>query len=104
MHNSQQGFALVEAVLAAVLLGVVAVTILGQFGDPLNGVAAIHRDVDAKTSSAAAINYTARVLDPAALIVLEARNDCEDPVSRSDFPPDFDDPGYFAAVIGTTCR
>lgn len=104
MHKSQYGFALVEGVLAAVLLGIVGVTILGQFGDPLDDVTAMHRGVDAKTSSAAAINFSARLLDPVAFVSLEARDDCADNELDADFPSDFDNPGWFYAGSGTTCR
>ena len=104
MHKSQQGFALVEGVLAAVLLGILTVTVLGQFGGPLNGSAALYGNVDAKTSSAAAINYTARVLDPVAFTALEARYDCASQEPYTDFPFDYDDPGFFAAGTATTCR
>jgi len=104
MHKSQHGFALVEAVLAVVLLGIVGVTILGQFGDPLDDVAAMHRSVDAKTSSAAAINFSARLLDPVAFVAMEARDDCADQGFDKDFPSDFDDSGWLTAGTGTTCR
>jgi len=104
MHRSQHGFALVEAVLAVVLLGIVGVTILGQFGEPLDDVAAIHRGVDSKTSSAVAINYSARILDPVSLVAVEAHNDCANRGLDADFPSDFVDPGWLAGESVTTCR
>ena len=104
MHKSQQGFAMVEAVLAAVLLGILTVTILGQFGDPLNGSSAMHGNVDARTSSAAAINYTARVLDPVVFVALEEGNDCASGESHSAFPFDYGYPGFFNAENEATCR
>lgn len=104
MHKSQQGFAMVEAVLAAVLLGILTVTILGQFGDPLNGGNAMHGNVDAKTSSAAAINYTARVLDPVVFVALEEGNDCASDESYSALPFDYGYPGFFNAGSEPTCR
>ena len=104
MHKSQHGFAVVEGVLAAVFLAIVGVTILGQFGGPLNDVAAINPGVDAKTSSAAAINYSARVLDPVAIVAPEADEDCANNELDTDFPSDFFNPGWFSAGPGTTCR
>ena len=104
MHKSQHGFAMVEAVLAAVLLGILTVTILGQFGDPLNGSSAMHGNVDAKTSSAAAINYTARVLDPVVFVALDESNDCASRESDSAFPFDYGYPGFFNAGNEATCR
>jgi type II secretory pathway pseudopilin PulG len=104
MHRSQHGFALVEAVLAVVLLAIVAVTIVGQFGGNSNETTAMVHGVDAKTSSAAAINYAARVLDPVVLVVVEESDDCAVREPAADFPPALYDPGFFSAGSGTTCR
>ena len=104
MHESQHRFAVVEGVLAAVLLAIVGVTILGQFGGPPGDVTAMHHSVDAKISSAAAINYSARILDPVAVVVPDAGNDCVDNELDPDFPSDFFNPGWFKAGTGTTCR
>lgn len=104
MHRSEHGFALVEAVLAVVLLAIVAVTIVGQFAGASNGTSAMAHDVDAKTSSAAAINYAARVLDPVVLVVMEERDECSTRESAAEFPPALYDPGFFTAGTGTTCR
>jgi len=104
MQESQHRFAVVEGVLGAVFLAIVGVTILGQFGGPSNDVAAMHRGVDAKISSAAAINYSARILDRVAVVAPDAGNDCVNNELDPDFPSDFFNPGWFAAGGGTTCR
>lgn len=103
MHKSQHGFAVVEGVLAAVFLAIVGVTILGQFGGPLDDVAAMQRSDDAR-NSAAAINYSARVLDPVAIVAPEADEDCANNELDTDFPSDFFNPGWFSAGPGITCR
>jgi len=105
MHRSQHGIALVEAILAVVFLGIIGVTILGQFSDWSNDTAmAAQRSVDGKTSSAAAINYTARVLDPVVFVALGARSDCAESGYSAAFPSDYDDSGFIAAGTGTNCR
>jgi len=105
MHKSQHGVALVEAVLAIVFLGIIGVTILGEFNDWSDATAmASSKSVDARTSSAAAINYTARVLDPVAFVALEARNGCASGDYSAAFPSDYDDPGFIATGTNTTCR
>lgn len=104
MYRSQHGFAMVEAVLAVVLLAIVAVTIVGQFAGASNGTTAMAHVVDEKTSSAAAINYAARVLDPVVLVVPEERDECATHESTADFPPALYDPGFFTAGTATTCR
>lgn len=104
MDKFKQGFAPVETVLAIVLLAIVSVTTFGQFGDPSKGSAMTFGDVDAKTSSAAAINYTARMLDPVAFIALETRSDCDIDDSDADFASTFIGSGLFSAGTDTTCR
>jgi hypothetical protein len=105
MHESQKGIALVEAVLATVLLGIVAVTALGQIADLSDGtVAGVYNGVNAKTSSAAAINYTARIFDPASVTVLAAGSDCSSRQYGSAFPSDFDALENRAGGTEVTCR
>lgn len=106
MHKSQQGIALVEAVLAIVLLGIIAVTALGQFEDMSEGtMAGVYNGVSAKTSSAAAINYTARILDPARVASLGgAGSDCYSGRYDSAFPSDFDALENSTAEAEVTCR
>ncbi|MGD2173624.1 MAG: hypothetical protein PVI79_12870 [Gammaproteobacteria bacterium] len=103
MHKSQTGIALVEVALAIVLLGIVAVTALGQFDDMSDGtVAGVYNSVNAKTSSAAAINYTARIFDPSTVAALETDSDCDRYVPA--FPSDFDALETSGAGAEITCR
>ena len=105
MHKSQRGIALVEAVLAIVLLGIIAVTALGQFDDMSDGtVAGVYNGVNARTSSAAAINYTARILDPSTVAALEAGSDCYGGQYSPAFPSDFDALDNSDAGAEVTCR
>jgi Tfp pilus assembly protein FimT len=97
MQHSQRGIALVEAILAIVLLGIVVVTALGRFDDMADGTtaAAVYKNVGARISSAAAVNYTARILDPSAIVALQSGGDCTSGLYSAAFPSDFDaaDPG-----------
>ena len=103
MYKSQTGIAAVEAVLAIVFLGIIAVTALGQFDDRPDGtVAGVYNGVNAKTSSAAAINYTARILDPSTVAALEAGNDCDR--YGPAFPSDYDALENSGAGTTATCR
>ena len=105
MHESQRGIALVEAVLAIVLLGIIAVTALGRFEDLSDGtVAGVYNGVSARTSSAAAINYTARILDSSTVAALETGSDCVSGRYSSAFPSDFDALENRGAGAEVTCR
>ena len=105
MHRSQRGVALVEAILAIVLLGIVVVTALGQFDDPSDGTtAAVYRNVDAKISSAAAINYTARILDSSTKVALKSGDDCANSRFDAAFSSDYDASVHGAEGTGFNCR
>ena len=105
MQKSQQGIALVEVVLAIVLLGIVVVTVLGQFDEGSDEMtAAVYRNVDTRISSAAAINYTARILDPVTTVALTSVNDCASGQYTASSPSDFDAPDYGIASTDLNCR
>ena len=105
MQKSQQGIALVEVVLAIVLLGIVVVTALGQFDEVSDETtAAAYKNVDTRISSAAAINYTARILDPVTTVALTSVDDCASDQYTVSSPSDFDAPDYGIASAGFNCR
>lgn len=106
MYEIQRGIALVEAVLAIVFLGIIGVTALGQFDDLSDATAAsVYKSVDAKISSAAAINYTARILESsAAAIALDTGDDCTNSQYPAAFPSDFDAADYGGTGTGINCR
>jgi Tfp pilus assembly protein PilX len=105
MQESQRGIALVEAALALVLLGIVVVTAVGQFDDMSHGTAAaVHKNVDVRISSAAAINYTARILDPSSAVTPQSTDACAGDRQVAAFPSDFDSADYGVDEAGFNCR
>jgi len=105
MQQSQRGIALVEAALAIVLLGIVVVTALGQFDDMADGTtAAADKNVTTRISSAAAVNYTARILDPSALVALKSGVDCASGRYGAAFPSEFDAADQGIADPELNCR
>jgi len=77
MYKSQKGFTLVELVVVIVLLGILGVTALGKF-ENLSGQAAdaTESGIAAELSSAAAINYAARITGGATSGVTISTADC----------------------------
>ena len=80
MQNFKPGFAPIEAFVISVVLGIVGVTAFGQFQDLSAGQPRAAFGLDAKTSSAAAINYAAQILEPAtsATAISQAAAGCGD--------------------------
>jgi prepilin-type N-terminal cleavage/methylation domain-containing protein len=66
MKNTQSGFTLIELVVVIVLLGILGVTALGKFENLSSDAAdAAVKGIAGELSSAAAINYAARTINPA---------------------------------------
>jgi hypothetical protein len=80
------------------------VTALGQFNAfPDRTTTAAYNSVDAKISSAAAINYTARILDPPARVAFRSGADCSVAEYTAAFPSDPDIADYGTAA-SLNCR
>lgn len=98
----------IEAFVIGVVLCIVGVTAFGQFQDLSAGHRAMgHPAIDAKTSSAAAINYAARILEPAAAVVNQAAlGECSEDVAgtrSAAFPSAYGLTAYGADDAGITC-
>ena len=108
MQKIKPGVPPIEAFVISVVLGIVGVTAFGQFQDLSSGhSAAGHFGIDAKTSSAAAINYTARILEPSSAVSHQpAFGECSDDVAgtrSAAFPSDYGLTAYGADDAGITC-
>ena len=67
MKKSQSGFTLIELVVVIVLLGILGVTALGKFENlSANAADAAEQGIASELSSAAAINFAARLLNTSA--------------------------------------
>jgi prepilin-type N-terminal cleavage/methylation domain-containing protein len=65
MKKSQSGFTLIELVVVIVLLGILGVTALGKFEDlSADAADAATKGIAGELSSAASINYAARLVNP----------------------------------------
>ena len=110
MFKAKPGFAPIEAFVISVVLGIVGVTAFGQFQDLSAGQARpAVLGPDAKTISAAAINYAARILEPSSsALVTSGAGDCVDDYATgyrtAALPSDYSDGIYGADDAGTTCR
>ena len=109
MFKAKPGFAPIETFVISVVLGIVGVTAFGQFQDLSAGQARTAvLGPDAKTVSAAAINYAARILEPASVALASgSTGECGDDivVGHGTTPAsDYDDGRYGADDAATTCR
>jgi hypothetical protein len=110
MLKAKPGFPPIEAFVISVVLGIVGVTAFGQFQDLSTGRA--HAAVpgpDEKTTSAAAINFAARILEPASAalstgIVADCGDDYAASYRTAVFPSDYSEAAYQVNDAGTTCR
>ena len=108
MQKIKPGVPPIEAFVISVVLGIVGVTAFGQFQDLSTGrSAAGNFGIDVKTSSAAAINYTARILEPSAAVShRSAFGECSDDVTgtrRAAYPSDYGLTAHGADDAGITC-
>lgn len=98
----------IEAFVISVVLGIVGVTAFGQYQDLSSGhpIAGYH-GIDAKTSSAAAINYAARILEPPASAAQQvAAGECGNAgagTRSAAFPSDYGLTAYGEDGAGITC-
>lgn len=78
MKRTQTGFTLIELVVVIVLLGILGVTALGKFQNlSADAADAAEQGVAAELSSASAINFAARTVDPTTGTAI-ATADCSD--------------------------
>ena len=98
----------IEAFVISVVLVIVGVTAFGQFQDLSAGQpGASHLRIDARTSSAAAINYAARILEPPASVAQQPMvGECSEDTAgtrSAAFPSDYGLADYGADESGITC-
>lgn len=98
----------IEAFVISVVLGIAGVTAFGQFqGLSASHPGVSHAGIDAKTSSAAAINYAARILEPPVSVTQQiAVGECSDGSAgtrSAAFPSDYGLATYGADETGITC-
>jgi hypothetical protein len=108
MQKIKPGVPPIEAFVISVVLGIVGVTAFGQFQDLSTGRSgANHLGIDARTSSAAAINYAARILEPPASAAQQPGvGECSGSTAgtrSAAFPSDYDLAAYPADEAGITC-
>ena len=109
MQKLKPGVPPIEAFVFSVVLGIVGITAFGQFQDLSAGNAGVNHPgiIDPGTSSAAAINYTARILQsPASLAQQSTVEACsgENAGTRSAaFPSDYGLVDNGADEAGITC-